>query len=107
MTSDRDTLWRRCAYLGRVLLPLLDQEPWRHIAAESGCTPGALTFRWGNDSVSSSRPQTVSYVVITRWSVHGAGYVELDCSGRLVGARQAVDSGGPGAAARWRDPEHA
>ncbi|MEU0744626.1 hypothetical protein [Streptomyces sp. NPDC006134] len=29
MTSDRDTLWSRCAYLGRVLLPLLDQEPWR------------------------------------------------------------------------------
>lgn len=29
MTSDHDMLWRRCAYLGRVLLPLLDQEPWR------------------------------------------------------------------------------
>ncbi|MFE1291230.1 hypothetical protein [Streptomyces sp. NPDC058751] len=29
MTSDHDTLWCRCAYLGRVLLPLLDQEPWR------------------------------------------------------------------------------
>jgi hypothetical protein len=29
MTADRDTLWRRCAYLGRVLRPLLDQEPWR------------------------------------------------------------------------------
>ncbi|MER6185235.1 hypothetical protein [Streptomyces sp. NPDC001652] len=29
MTSDHDTLLRRCTYLGRVLLPLLDQEPWR------------------------------------------------------------------------------
>lgn len=29
MTSDHETLWRHCAYLGRVLLPLLDQEPWR------------------------------------------------------------------------------
>lgn len=29
MTSDHETLWRRCAYLGHVLLPLLDQEPWR------------------------------------------------------------------------------
>lgn len=29
MTSDHDVLWRRCVYLGRVLLPLLDQEPWR------------------------------------------------------------------------------
>ena len=27
-------------------------------------------------------PQTMSYVVIARWSVYGAGYVELDCSGR-------------------------
>lgn len=26
MTSDHETLWRRCAYLGHVLLPLLDQE---------------------------------------------------------------------------------
>ncbi|MCX5357280.1 hypothetical protein OG864_00590 [Streptomyces sp. NBC_00124] len=51
--------------------------------------------------------KTVSYVVITRWSLHGAGYVELDCSGGLVGARQAVDSGGSGAAAGRRDPEHA
>ncbi|MGW4759330.1 hypothetical protein [Streptomyces chartreusis] len=29
MTSDHDTVWRRCALLGRVLLPLVDQEPWR------------------------------------------------------------------------------
>ncbi|MEU6594090.1 hypothetical protein ABZ923_33600 [Streptomyces sp. NPDC046881] len=29
MTSDPDTLWRRCAHLGRVLLPLVDQEPVR------------------------------------------------------------------------------
>ncbi|MEV7960453.1 hypothetical protein AB0O83_43300, partial [Streptomyces sp. NPDC088141] len=29
MTSGHDMLWRRCAYLGRVLLPLLDQELWR------------------------------------------------------------------------------
>ncbi|MGW1988354.1 hypothetical protein ACWCPJ_38940, partial [Streptomyces collinus] len=31
--------------------------------------------------------KTVSYVVIARWAVHGAGYVELDCSGRVVGDR--------------------
>ncbi|MFJ2722795.1 hypothetical protein [Streptomyces sp. NPDC087437] len=29
MTSDHDMVWRRCASLGRVLLPLVDQEPWR------------------------------------------------------------------------------
>ncbi len=30
MASDHDMLWRRCAHLGRVLLPLVDQEPCRH-----------------------------------------------------------------------------
>ncbi|MFF4764115.1 hypothetical protein [Streptomyces sp. NPDC001292] len=29
MTSDHDMLWDRCALLGRVLLPLVDQDPWR------------------------------------------------------------------------------
>ncbi|MET8138281.1 hypothetical protein [Streptomyces sp. NPDC005251] len=29
VTSDPDTLWSRCARLGRVLLPLVDQEPGR------------------------------------------------------------------------------
>ncbi|MFF3412851.1 hypothetical protein ACFYW8_43360 [Streptomyces sp. NPDC002742] len=29
MTPDPDTLWSRCARLGRVLLPMVDQEPGR------------------------------------------------------------------------------
>ncbi|WP_281157341.1 hypothetical protein [Streptomyces sp. HYC2] len=29
MTSDHHMVWRRCVHLGRVLLPLVDQEPWR------------------------------------------------------------------------------
>ncbi|GDY61120.1 hypothetical protein AQJ43_09460 [Streptomyces avermitilis] len=29
MTSDHDLLWRRCAHLGRVLLPVVDEEAWR------------------------------------------------------------------------------
>lgn len=29
MTSDHDMLWSRCAHLGRILLPLVDQEAWR------------------------------------------------------------------------------
>ncbi|MFG2561827.1 hypothetical protein [Streptomyces sp. NPDC048496] len=29
MLPDNDMLWRRCAHLGRVLLPLVDQESWR------------------------------------------------------------------------------
>ncbi|MYU24730.1 hypothetical protein [Streptomyces sp. SID8352] len=29
MNADRDEVWRRCVRLGRVLLPLVDREPWR------------------------------------------------------------------------------
>ncbi|MEU1806762.1 hypothetical protein [Streptomyces sp. NPDC019937] len=29
MASDHDMLWRRCAHLGRVLLPVVDEEAWR------------------------------------------------------------------------------
>ncbi|MFL4953298.1 hypothetical protein ACJ6WE_39905 [Streptomyces sp. MMS24-I31] len=29
MTSDHDMLWRRCAHLGRLLLPVVDEEGWR------------------------------------------------------------------------------
>ncbi|MFF1326563.1 hypothetical protein [Streptomyces sp. KS_5] len=29
MTSDHEVVWRRCTLLGRVLLPLVDREPWR------------------------------------------------------------------------------
>lgn len=29
MTSDHDMLWRRCAHLGRLLLPVVDEEAWR------------------------------------------------------------------------------
>lgn len=29
MISDRDIVWRQCVRLGRCVLPLVDQEPWR------------------------------------------------------------------------------
>ncbi|MFD0655377.1 helix-turn-helix domain-containing protein [Streptomyces malaysiensis subsp. malaysiensis] len=51
--------------------------------------------------------KTVSYVVIARWAVYGAGYVELDCSGRLVGDRRAADPTVEGAAAGRRNAGHA
>lgn len=31
MISDRDIVWRQCIRLGRCVLPLLDQEPWRQV----------------------------------------------------------------------------
>ncbi|MCX4461650.1 hypothetical protein OOK58_58080 [Streptomyces sp. NBC_01728] len=49
MTSDHDTLWRRCAYLGRVLLPLLDQEPWRQDRRQE------RLHSWGIDTAVGER----------------------------------------------------
>ncbi|MEW2291017.1 hypothetical protein [Streptomyces sp. NPDC047841] len=54
-----------------------------------------------------SLPKTVSYVVIARWAVYGAGYVRLDCSGRAVGDREAVDPTAEGAATGRRNAGHA
>ncbi|MDX3434387.1 hypothetical protein PV664_36840, partial [Streptomyces sp. ME01-18a] len=42
--------------------------------------------------------KTVSYVGRARWARHGAGYVELNCSGRAVGDRRAADPAVEGAA---------
>lgn len=42
MTSDDDMLWRRCAYLGRVLPPLLDQECGVRIAPRAAAVLGHL-----------------------------------------------------------------
>ncbi|MEU8858818.1 hypothetical protein AB0C48_29715, partial [Streptomyces sp. NPDC048556] len=39
------------------------------------------------DLIVNAPAKTVSYVGLARWARHGAGYVELDCSGRAVGDR--------------------
>lgn len=68
----------------------------------------ALAIKQPGRRTGRAPTETMSYVVIARWTVHGAGYVvELDCSGRLVGDRRAVDSKGSGTATgRW-NTEHA
>lgn len=48
MTSD-DMLWRRCAHLGRVLLPLVDQEPWRQARRHENLQT------WGIDTAAGER----------------------------------------------------
>ncbi|MFF5588122.1 hypothetical protein [Streptomyces hygroscopicus] len=45
MASDHDMLWRRCAHLGHVLLPLMDQEPWRQARRHENLRT------WGIDTV--------------------------------------------------------
>ncbi|MGW7260740.1 hypothetical protein [Streptomyces sp. NPDC054834] len=40
MTSYHGMLWVRCTLLGRVLLPLVDQEPWLRFVAASTCRAG-------------------------------------------------------------------
>uniref|UniRef100_A0AAU2W4T1 Uncharacterized protein n=1 Tax=Streptomyces sp. NBC_00008 TaxID=2903610 RepID=A0AAU2W4T1_9ACTN len=49
MAPEHDMLWSRCAYLGRVLLPLLDQELWRQDRRREGLRG------WGIDMVVGER----------------------------------------------------
>ncbi|MFE9313439.1 hypothetical protein ACFYM5_38775 [Streptomyces sp. NPDC006706] len=49
MTSDHDMLGRRCAHLGRVLLPLVDQEPWRQARRHENLQA------WGIDTAAGER----------------------------------------------------
>ncbi|MFC8264070.1 hypothetical protein ACFUNF_42435 [Streptomyces sp. NPDC057291] len=49
MPPDHDMLWRRCAHLGRVLLPLVDQEPWRQARRHENLQA------WGIDTTAGER----------------------------------------------------
>ncbi|MGW7543560.1 hypothetical protein ACWGKQ_20975 [Streptomyces sp. NPDC054770] len=49
MPADHDMLWRRCAHLGRVLLPLVDQEPWRQARRHENLRA------WGIDTAAGER----------------------------------------------------
>ncbi|MFJ2565808.1 hypothetical protein ACIO02_23110 [Streptomyces sp. NPDC087568] len=40
MTSDHDMLWRRCAHLGRLLLPVVDEEEAVEGSVHSPSTAG-------------------------------------------------------------------
>jgi hypothetical protein len=80
--------------------PLLNSEPKLRVmldglatkygtvlsVADQPASIGALSLAVARDA-GCEVAKTVSYVVIARWAVHGAGYVELDCSGRAVGDR--------------------
>lgn len=50
MTSDHDVTWVRRALLGRVLLPLVDQEPWRPVRRREHLRG------WGIDTAVGERP---------------------------------------------------
>ncbi|GHE11029.1 hypothetical protein [Streptomyces alanosinicus] len=49
MTSEHDTLWRLCTRLGCVLLPLVDQEPWRQTRRHENLRT------WGISTVEGER----------------------------------------------------
>lgn len=49
----------------------------------------------------------VSHIAIARCAVHGAGHLELDCSGQAAGDREAADPAVEGASAGRRDAGHA
>ncbi|MFJ8159228.1 transposase, partial [Streptomyces sp. NPDC094468] len=65
----------------------------RGLRQDFDAVTAGLTQEWSSGKVEGNvnrvkRIKTVSYVVIIRWTGHGAGYVELDCSGRAVGDRE-------------------
>ncbi|WP_327425729.1 hypothetical protein OG612_42275 (plasmid) [Streptomyces sp. NBC_01527] len=49
MRPDHHMLWRRCAHLGCVLLPLVDQEPWRQARRHENLQA------WGIDTTTGER----------------------------------------------------
>lgn len=49
MPPEHDVLWRHCAHLGRVLLPLVDQEPWRRARRHENLQA------WGIDTAAGER----------------------------------------------------
>ncbi|WP_260174609.1 winged helix-turn-helix domain-containing protein [Streptomyces sp. PanSC19] len=57
--------------------------------------------RWRAEQRSRVRPCPMGWG--GRWGRRGAGYVELDRPGRVVGGREAADPALSGAAAGWRD----
>ncbi|MFI1712256.1 winged helix-turn-helix domain-containing protein [Streptomyces litmocidini] len=57
--------------------------------------------RWRAEQRSRVRPCPMGWG--GRWGRRGAGYVELDRPGRVVGDREAADPALSGAAAGWRD----
>ncbi|WP_405467597.1 hypothetical protein [Streptomyces canus] len=76
MTSDHDTLWSRCAYLGRVLLPLVDQEPWRQARRHENLQ------NWGIDTAVGERlievfAAVAAHAVAVDASMTAAGLDEL------------------------------
>jgi len=86
MTSDHDMLWRHCAHLGRVLLPLMDQDPWRQARRHED-----LQAR-GMDTTVSERLTEVcaalaAHAVVTGTSLSAAGLDALP----LHAVREAVN----------------
>ncbi|MFD4761035.1 hypothetical protein ACFWOJ_19750 [Streptomyces sp. NPDC058439] len=49
MTSDHDMLWRHCSHLGRILLPMVDQESWRRARRHENLQA------WGIDTAAGER----------------------------------------------------
>ncbi|MFE4337083.1 hypothetical protein ACFRQM_49550 [Streptomyces sp. NPDC056831] len=80
MTSDHDKMWRRCAHLGRILLPLVDQEPWRQARGHENLRA------WGIDTAAGGR------------------LIEIFAA--LAAHAVAVDASAPAAEFRHPDPQH-
>ena len=81
-------------------------QPPAPLEAENAALRGKVRELEEEREILRKAAKTVSYVVISRWSVYGAGCVELDCSGRAVGDREAADPTVEGAATGRRHTRH-
>ncbi|WP_254407404.1 hypothetical protein [Streptomyces sp. GMY02] len=62
MTSEHNLLWRRCTFIGRILLPLVDQELWRRPRRHENLRA------WGIDTAEGER----LIEVLTALAIHSA-----------------------------------
>ncbi|WP_458085202.1 integrase core domain-containing protein [Streptomyces malaysiensis] len=86
----------------------LGQRPPDQLTSPEPPSPGTtLAFVDAPDSVALSTNTRRSHRATQIPAPTGAGYVELDCSGRLVGDRRAADPTVEGAAAGRRNAGHA
>ncbi|MBJ7005748.1 MULTISPECIES: hypothetical protein [Streptomyces] len=56
MSSSPDAVWRRCAHPGRVVLPLIDQEPGQQASRHDNLRTWGIDPGSASDCLRPSRP---------------------------------------------------
>ncbi|MBX7466872.1 hypothetical protein K1Y80_12350 [Streptomyces sp. MAG02] len=62
--SDRDVVWRQCVRLGRSVLPLVDQEPWRAAKRRERLGDWGIDVRRGESLIATFAGLATHSVVV-------------------------------------------